>query len=160
MDYKTYSSAVVSLTLKLRELYSCLWGQCDPALQNKIKFDMQFETADDKQDVLILLLDIIDTICSSSNTVYYYPLECMTENAKLHKFCQGKGVSTAEYYQEFVMLLKSAENAGVNYSTSGMCQYAAQKFQKKDYSTVYYLLMKRQKPEKLDGNHSSLQCCT
>ena len=59
MDYKIYSSAVASLTLKLGELYtSCLCGQCDPALQNKIKSDKRFDTDDDKQDVLTLL-DII-----------------------------------------------------------------------------------------------------
>ena len=113
MDYKIYYlAAKSSLDLKLRELYSCLWGQCDPALQNKIKLDKQFDNVNDEQDVLTLT-EIINTICSSSNTADYYPLKCMTANAKLHKFCQGKGVSTADYYHVFTMLLKSTENAGV-----------------------------------------------
>ena len=60
----------------------------------------------------------------------------MSANAKLHKFRQGETVSTAEYYQEFTMLLKSAENTGVNYSTPGMNQYASTEFLKKDYTTL------------------------
>ena len=57
----------------------------------------------------------------------------MSANAKVHKFRQGETVSTADYYQEFTMLLKSAENAGVNYSTLGINQYASLEFLKKDY---------------------------
>ena len=35
-------------------------------------------------------------------------------NAKLHKFCQNEGVSTADCYQEFVMLLKCASDSDDN----------------------------------------------
>ena len=116
--FKNYLSAVASLDTKMGKLYNCLWGQCDPARQNKIKSNKQFDGADEIQDALVLL-DIIDTICSSNNTADYYPLKCMAANAKLHKFRQGEGVSTAEYFQEFTMLLKSAENTEVCYSLQG-----------------------------------------
>ena len=52
MDYKIYSSAKSSLHIKLGELYACLWGQCDPALQNKIKSDRRFNNVDDERDVI------------------------------------------------------------------------------------------------------------
>ena len=69
MKFKNYLSAVGNLDSQLGKLYSCLWGQCcDPALQNKIKSNKRFDTADEISDVLTLL-DIIDTICSSNKSV-------------------------------------------------------------------------------------------
>ena len=35
MAYKNYLSADENLNFKMGKLYDCLWGQCDPALQNK-----------------------------------------------------------------------------------------------------------------------------
>ena len=86
MAYKNYLSTEDNLSAKMGKLYDCLWGQCDPALQNKLKSDKRFDAADEISDVLTLL-SIIDTICSSNNTVDYYPLKCVAANSDKAKEC-------------------------------------------------------------------------
>ena len=72
--YQKYHGTGEAVKENMTILYEILWKQCDEILKNKIKADKKFEKGETKSDV-IGLLEIIEMICMSRDSINYYPFD-------------------------------------------------------------------------------------
>ena len=115
--YRRHSNAKDAVTEIIAKLYEILWKQCDKNTQNNIKADKKFVKVESGSDI-IGLLEIMEMICMSRELINYYPLESALATRKFQIFRQHNGMSIADYYKEFAMLVKIAEMCGTKYTTT------------------------------------------
>ena len=95
----------------METLYSLVWGQCEPALQDKLKTQSSFELERDTCDS-IKLIKMIREITFSFESQRYQPLQIHEINKKFCNMKQTRFMDTSSYLEKFQHLVKMIEECG------------------------------------------------
>eukprot|EP00536_Pseudo-nitzschia_multiseries_P012906 jgi/Psemu1/33464/gm1.33464_g len=114
VDFKEYQSTKKELKTYLGHLFNKLWGQCNLPMQNKIKSNENWTKIQQSGNIYDLL-SIIDFICTTGDQEEYSAVQAFLTNKKLHNLRQHDDQPLSEYYHEFEMLVKVAEQQGNEY---------------------------------------------
>eukprot|EP00536_Pseudo-nitzschia_multiseries_P019053 jgi/Psemu1/58689/gm1.58689_g len=114
LNFKKYRSTKKELKTYLGHLFNKLWGQCDLPMQNKIKSNKNWTKIQQSGNIYDLL-SIIDFMCTTGDQEQYSAVQAFLTNKKLHNLPQHDDQPLSEYYHEFEMLVKMAEQQGNEY---------------------------------------------
>ena len=114
-----YVKRVSTLERNLENLYSLIWLQCEPAMQDKIKTLTNYQTMKDDCDSLSLLKAIRE-VTFSFESQKYQPVQIVELNLKLASMKQTRNMTNSQYLEKFTNHLETMEACGatIGYSES------------------------------------------
>jgi hypothetical protein len=119
---KDYGATKNKLQLNLSKLYTELWNQCDPQMQDIIAKDDDYIEARRKKDVLSLL-KIIETICEIGDNQNVIKNKILGMR-KVLNFRQSDDMTLGQYMEQFLAIVAIAERSKTEFGDKMMGQEA------------------------------------
>ena len=116
-------------------------GQFELAIDEKVKNNVDYETADREKNV-ILLIKIVREIYTSVKETQYKPYQIILTLMEVMKFKHGN-LSISEYYKQLIMKVKVVDNAGMDLSFPSLWHFISKTDYKADYDDITYNSVKR-----------------
>jgi hypothetical protein len=113
---RMYVKTEAAIEVAMRSLYDLIWGQCAESLRLRLRGDDQFITYSTTADSLTLLKSIQAKMTGLRDKQYLsHALHQIMRD--FYSLFQGKHCSNQDYYDEFNILVLSAEESGATIGT-------------------------------------------